>query len=87
MYNKFVSTYLIILFFSCQWQLIGGRGQSPNQGVTLNPRYLLYQFKVYSNHVNYLGYSSSSTAPQQQPPSCSTEVEGAAAGGVSSRNG
>ena len=85
MYNKFVSTYLIILFFSCQWQLIGGRGLSPNHGVSPILRYMLYQFKVDSNHVNCLEYSSSSTAPQQQPPSCSTKVVGTATGGESSK--
>ena len=63
MYTEFVYKQLIILFFSCQWHLIGGRGASPNNGVNPTLRYMIYQFKIYSNIVYCLEYSSSSTTP------------------------
>ena len=85
MYNDFVCTLLIIPFFSCQWHLIGGRGPSPNNGVTPTLRYMLYQFKLDSNLVYCLEYSSSSTTPQQQPRSCSTKAVDKATGGESSK--
>ena len=80
MYTEFVYKQLIILFFSCQWHLTGGRGVSPNKGVNPTLRYMIYQFKVYSNIVYCLEYSSSSTAPIQQPCSCSAKVVDKATG-------